>query len=91
VQVSDDPDFKESVRTLFNNDFDRSSNLGAGTDHEYVENYEGKLIDAKGVDGRYMRSTPRAAPKARSTNIPKSKFTDVLRREPGRPAQSPGL
>ncbi len=29
--------------------------LGAGTDRPYIETYEGKLIDAKGVKGRYVR------------------------------------
>jgi len=55
VQVADDPDFVENVRTVFNNDYDNSSGLGVGTDKEYFENFEGKLIDAKGVKGRYVR------------------------------------
>ncbi|MBU6400848.1 MAG: hypothetical protein KGS61_11055 [Verrucomicrobia bacterium] len=55
VQVSDDPDFTQNVKTLFNNDQDNSSGLGAGTDREYFESYEGKLIDAKGVTARYLR------------------------------------
>jgi hypothetical protein len=55
VQVADDPDFKENVRTIFNNDQDNTSNLGAGTDREYFETNEGKLIDAKGVKARCIR------------------------------------
>ncbi len=55
VQVADDPDFIENVRTIFNNDSDNSSGLGVGTDREYFETYEGKLIDAKGVKARYIR------------------------------------
>ncbi len=55
VQVADDPDFRENVRTIFNNDQDNSSNLGAGTDREYFETNEGKLIDAKGVKARCIR------------------------------------
>ncbi len=55
VQVSDDPEFKNDVHTLFNNDQDNSSGVGAGTDREYFENHEGKLVDAKGVRGRYVR------------------------------------
>ena len=55
VQVADDPDFITNVRTLFNNDIDNSSGLGVGTDMHYVETYEGKLIDAKGVKARYVR------------------------------------
>jgi len=55
VQVSDDPEFKKDVHTLFNNDQDNSSALGAGTDREYFENHEGKLVDAKGIKARYAR------------------------------------
>src|SRR5213595_34499 len=55
VQVADDPEFKSDVHTLFNNDQDNSSGLGVGTDREYFENHEGKLIDAKGTKARYVR------------------------------------
>ena len=55
VKVSDDPEFKSGVQTIFNNDQDNSSAQGVGTDREYFENYEGKLIDAKGIKARYMR------------------------------------
>jgi hypothetical protein len=55
VQVSDDPEFKTGVTTVFNNDSDNTSGLGAGKDLAYIETYEGKLIDAKGVKGRYVR------------------------------------
>lgn len=55
VQVSNDPKFKEGVRTVYNNDHDNSSKLGVGADLAYIETYEGKLIDAKGAKGRYVR------------------------------------
>lgn len=55
VQVADDPDFIENVRTIFNNDQNNASGLGVGTDREYFETYEGKLINAKGVKARYIR------------------------------------
>ena len=55
VQVSDDKDFKTGVTTLFNNDHDNSSGLGAGKDKEYIETNEGKLIDPRGVKARYIR------------------------------------
>jgi hypothetical protein len=55
VQVSDDPEFKKDVKTVFNNDQDNSSALGAGKDLEYFETQYGKRIDAKGVKGRYVR------------------------------------
>ncbi|MBN1765455.1 MAG: hypothetical protein JW860_09385 [Sedimentisphaerales bacterium] len=55
VQVSDDADFIKNVHTLFNNDHDNTAGLGVGEDLNYVETSEGKLIDAKGVKGRYVR------------------------------------
>ncbi len=56
AQVSDDPAFpKDAVKTLFNNDHDNSSKLGLGKSHEYFENNEGLLIDAKRVDAHYVR------------------------------------
>jgi hypothetical protein len=55
AQVSDDPDFIQNVQTIFNNDQNNSLGLGAGKDYEYIETNEGRLIDAKGVKGRYVR------------------------------------
>ncbi len=55
VQVADDPDFTGEVRTLFNNDIDNSAGLGVGEDMHYVETYEGKLIEGRGVRARYVR------------------------------------
>ena len=55
VQVSDDPNFRSGVTTIFNNDFHNEQGLGAGHDLNYIETYQGKLIDAKGVTGRYVR------------------------------------
>jgi hypothetical protein len=55
VQVADDKDFVSNVQTVFNNDNDNSSGKGVGKDMSYVETAEGKLIDAKGVQGRYVR------------------------------------
>jgi len=55
VQSADDSDFIENVRAIFNNDQDNSSGLGIGADREYFENYEGKLIDAKGTVARHLR------------------------------------
>jgi len=48
------------VKTIFNNDFDNSSGMGAGKQLEYIEDFRGKLIDARGatgqpVRGRYVR------------------------------------
>ena len=58
VQLSDDPEFKTGVQTIFNNDQKNASGLGLGTDREYFENSltgAGKLIDAKGIQARYIR------------------------------------
>ena len=55
VQVADDEDFTQNVRTLFNNDRDNSAGLGAGKDRQYFETFRGKTIDAKGARARYVR------------------------------------
>ncbi len=55
AQVSDDPDFIKDVKTVFNNDPANRQGLGTGKDPAYIETYEGRLIDAKGVKGRYVR------------------------------------
>lgn len=55
VQIADDADFITNVRTLFNNDIDNSGGMGVGSDKHYVDTHEGKLIDAGGVTGRYVR------------------------------------
>ncbi len=55
VLVSDDKDFISGVVTVFNNDHDNSSGLSVGRDKEYIETYEGKLVDPKGIKGRYIR------------------------------------
>jgi hypothetical protein len=55
VQVAEDPDFIDNVRTVYNNDYDNSSGLGVGKDLEYVEDYRGRLIPAGGVQARYVR------------------------------------
>lgn len=55
IQVSDDKDFIENVRTLFNNDHDNSAGLGIGEDWGYFECYEGQLFATKGVRARYVR------------------------------------
>lgn len=55
VQVADDPNFTSNVTTLYNNDLDNSAKMGVGTDKHYVETSEGRLIDGKGVQARYVR------------------------------------
>ena len=48
VQISDDPKFEKEVTTIFDNS-------ASGKDHPYIETRFGKLMDAKGVKGRYVR------------------------------------
>jgi hypothetical protein len=60
IQAADDSDFIENVQTIYNNDFDNSSGLGVGKDLEYIEDFRGRLIDARNakgapVKGRYVR------------------------------------
>lgn len=55
VQVSEDKDFVIGVTTIFNNDHDNSSGLGVGKDKEYIETYEGKLVEPRGIKARYLR------------------------------------
>lgn len=55
VQISDDPKFATGVTTIFNSDYANELGFGAGKDLAYVETNEGKLIDAKGIKGRYVR------------------------------------
>jgi formylglycine-generating enzyme required for sulfatase activity len=55
VQVSDDPAFGASATIIFNNDLDNSAGLGVGGDLQYIETYEGKLMEGKGAQGRYVR------------------------------------
>jgi len=55
AQVSNDPDFKEGVTTVFNNDFENNSGLGVGEDKQYHESHEGRLMPVDGVKARYVR------------------------------------
>ena len=55
VRVGNDPEFKEGVKIVYNNDHDNTSGFGKGKDHEWIETNEGRLIDPKGVVARYVR------------------------------------
>ncbi len=80
VRLSDDPAFTENVRTLFNNDQDNTSGLGVGTDREYFETHEGKLINAEGKIARYVRFYSKG-----STESALNEYTEV--EVYGRPAK----
>ena len=54
VEISDDKDFKTST-IVFNNDVDNTVKKGAGKDPAYVETNHGRIVDAKGTKGRYVR------------------------------------
>ena len=55
IQISNDPAFATGVTTVFNNDFDNSASLGAGSDAPYIETQYGLLVPVAGVKGRYVR------------------------------------
>ena len=55
VKISDDPTFAGDVQTVYNADHDNSAEMGKGSDKEYFETNEGRLIGAKGARGRYVR------------------------------------
>jgi hypothetical protein len=55
VQLAEDKDFTKGVQTIFNNDRDNKDGLGVGADKNYIESYQGKLVDAKGARARYVR------------------------------------
>ncbi len=55
VQVSNDPEFEEDVTTLFNNDYANNLGFGEGEDPEFITTHQGRLVDAEGVTGRYVR------------------------------------
>jgi hypothetical protein len=57
VQISDDPEFKTGVSTVFNSDYKDIAGLGlgAGKDNVYPEDSAGKRIPVSGVKGRYVR------------------------------------
>jgi len=55
VQLSSDPDFQQSVVTLFNNDHDNSLGFGVGEDMAYIETNRGKLVPGKETSARYVR------------------------------------
>ena len=56
VKASNDPEFKDDVTTIYNNDHDNSSGLGVGENKEYIENNKGRLFKTPdGVTARYVR------------------------------------
>ena len=54
VRVSDDKDFIKYTE-VFNNDHDNTAKLGIGKNFDYIETNQGKVVDAKGAKGQYVR------------------------------------
>jgi len=55
IQVSDDPEFKTGITTLFNNDHDNSAGMGKGKDKAYIESNKGKLISLGKAKAQHLR------------------------------------
>jgi len=55
VQLADDAGFTRKVRTLYNNDKENTAGQGVGTDRQYFETHEGKLVPAKGEKAQFVR------------------------------------
>lgn len=55
IAVSDNPEFKHDVKVVYNNDRENLLGFGRGSDLNYSDTNYGKLIDAKGVKGCYVR------------------------------------
>ena len=72
VQLADNADFTENVRTLFNNDIENSSGRGVGTDKQYFETNEGRTVDAKGAKARFVRLYSKG-----STDTAMNEYTEV--------------
>lgn len=72
VQIADDADFTQNVRTVFNNDYENKTGLGIGNDKEYFETFEGRLISVKGEKARFIRSYSKG-----STYSPFNRVTEI--------------
>ena len=61
MQISNDANFIDGVKTVFNNDHDNTAKLGKGTDKEYRERNDGRPVSCLDKDGnpttrgRYVR------------------------------------
>jgi len=55
IQVSNDPEFKDGVTTIYNNDYDGSAKMGKSVNNPYVESRFGLVVDGKGTKAQYVR------------------------------------
>ncbi len=72
VQLADDPDFVTNVRTVYNNDKDNTSGLGAGKDREFYEAAQGQWIPIAGLKARYVRFYSRG-----NTSDPQNQYIEA--------------
>jgi hypothetical protein len=72
IQVANDAGFTQDVRTLFNNDLKNADGLGVGSDREYFESNEGKLVKGNGTVARYVRLYSKG-----STDTSMNEYTEV--------------
>ena len=72
VQVADDAEFTQNMRTLYNNDTENKAGQGAGTDRQYYESAEGRLIEAKGAKAQFVRMWSRG-----NTESALNEYTEV--------------
>jgi hypothetical protein len=72
VQIADDAAFTKNVRTLYNNDSENKAGQGVGTDRQYFETNEGRLVPAKGEKAQFVRLWSRG-----STESALNEYTEV--------------
>jgi hypothetical protein len=72
VQIADDAGFTQNLRTVFNNDKENKAERGAGTDRQYFETAEGRLVAVKGQKAQFVRLYSRG-----STESALNEYTEV--------------
>ena len=72
VQIADDAAFTQNVRIIYNNDSENKSGQGVGTDRQYFESAEGKLIEVKGAKAQFIRLWSRG-----NTESAQNEYTEV--------------
>ena len=66
-QISNDPEFKDGVIIVFNNDHDNSAGFGIGKEMDYVETCFGRPFAVDAVKGRYVRCYSNGSTHSNST------------------------
>jgi hypothetical protein len=73
IQTADDAAFTKNVKTIYNNDHERSSNIKLRTDREYLEGYRRNLFHVKDTKGRFILFYSN-----RSTNNEQNHYTEAV-------------